>query len=80
MHLYNNIHTYTLLDRCNNTAVAFEHTHIEDCICFLSLHDDGEADEEKDEDIGDLDDLLREEREMEKKVGSQYQLMQRYIS
>ena len=37
-------------------------------------------DEEKDEDIGDLNDLLREEREMEKKVGSQYQLMQRYIS
>ena len=47
-------------------------THIKDCICFLSLHDDGEADQEKDEDIGDLDDLLREEREMEKKVGSQY--------
>ena len=60
-------------------TVRSQLTHIEDCSLF-SLHDDGEADEEKDEDIGDLDDLSREEREMEKKVGSQYQLMQRYIS
>ena len=61
-------------------TVRSQLTHIEDCICFLSLHDDGEADEETDEDIGDFDDLLKEEREMEKKVGSQYQSMQRYIS
>ena len=34
---------------------------------LLSLQGDGEADQEKDDDIGDLDDLLRREREMEKK-------------
>ena len=52
------------------------------CAFPVSLHDQ-EADE-KDENIGDLDDPLRREREMEnlKKVGMQsvYQLMQRYIS
>ena len=37
--------------------------------CFLSRGDE-EADEEKDDDIGDLDVLLRREREIEKKLGS----------
>ena len=50
------------------------------CAFPVSLHD--EEANEKDENIGDLDNPLRREREMEnsKKVGSQYQLMQRYIS
>ena len=34
---------------------------------LLTVQGDGEADQEKDDDIGDLDDLLRREREMEKK-------------